>query len=109
MNEQINGKDIIHIAKINKQMAINGGNYRIDLERPIPCTECNGTGKKHLKKCKKCNGLGLVRERSTLNFQIPKIPQGMHTGDKLTIPGKGEVGRNGGTDGNLIVMIEVEE
>lgn len=72
------------------------------------CPDCKGSGKVPYRICPYCNGFGRVRERGELRVDIPKRPTGMHTGDKLTIQGKGEGGFHGGKDGNLVVDIKVE-
>lgn len=68
------------------------------------CPHCNGSGYE-VKYCKKCNGNKRVQD--TKHIEI-KIPAGVENGQRLRIQGKGHCGVNGGTDGNLFVVINVK-
>lgn len=68
------------------------------------CPECQGTGKKILNKCHKCHGRGYERKRVTVDV---KIPAGIHSGQQLRVPGKGERGTQGGPNGDLYLEILV--
>lgn len=67
------------------------------------CPTCSGKGKIPKKKCKKCRGAGIVREKEVVDFQIPA---GINHGDTLRISGKGEA-VSGGMSGDLFVQISV--
>ncbi len=67
------------------------------------CPTCNGKGKIPKKRCKKCRGAGIVREKDTVEFQIPA---GINNGDTLRISNKGEA-ISGGVAGDLFVQISV--
>lgn len=73
-------------------------------ETQEPCPDCGGTGKKITAKCQTCHGQGRVEKKETISVNIP---HGVDTGDKRRIQGKGEVGINGGPNGDLILVIEV--
>lgn len=68
------------------------------------CPECQGTGKKILNKCSKCHGRGYEKKRVTVDI---KIPAGIHSGQQLRVPGKGERGAQGGPNGDLYIEIVV--
>ena len=68
-----------------------------------PCPYCNGEGRRVVNPCKKCGGSGLVKGSEEISF---KIPAGVSDGMQLTIQGKGNAARNGGINGNLLVVIE---
>ena len=70
-----------------------------------PCPRCRGNGVIIEKPCKNCRGSG--RERVTKRYAV-KIPPGAKNGTRVRLKGKGEPGRNGGPDGDLFVVIEVE-
>lgn len=68
------------------------------------CPDCHGTGKKVTSKCMRCHGSGRVHVDETISVNIPN---GVDTGDRIKISGKGEPGVNGGPNGDLIIEIEV--
>lgn len=68
------------------------------------CPDCRGTGKKIKKVCRECAGRGFTTKKSTFDLNIPA---GIETGQKLRIPEKGELGINGGPNGDLIIVVEV--
>jgi molecular chaperone DnaJ len=70
------------------------------------CGNCRGTGRIIKTPCETCQGAGRVeRERS---MEV-KIPAGVETGSRLRIAGEGEAGIQGGTSGDLYVVIHVSE
>jgi len=69
------------------------------------CPNCNGEGKIIAKPCKKCSGTGLVKDSEEISF---KIPAGVAQGMQLTVQGKGNAAKNGGINGDLLVLIEEE-
>lgn len=68
------------------------------------CPTCKGTGKKITKVCAKCKGKGY--EHKNVEVEV-KIPAGIQTGQQLRVPGKGELGANGGPNGDLYIEIYV--
>ncbi len=70
------------------------------------CPDCHGTGKKVDEACHACHGQGYVNKTVTLDV---KIPQGISSGKKFRLKGKGEPGLNGGEPGDLIVQVEVQD
>ena len=69
------------------------------------CPTCGGTGKTITEKCDKCSGEGVVRGDEVIEI---KIPAGVGEGMAVTVSGKGNAARNGGVNGDLLVMIEEE-
>ncbi|MHA1271621.1 MAG: molecular chaperone DnaJ [Candidatus Helarchaeota archaeon] len=70
------------------------------------CRRCRGTGRIIKKKCKKCNGNGIVKVERKIEIKIPK---GVETGNKLKIRGQGQAGKLGGASGDLYVVIYVKD
>lgn len=68
------------------------------------CHNCMGQGSVIRKKCKKCQGRGRIKQENTLEV---KIPAGVDNGDRIRLQGKGEAGENGGSNGDLYVLIKV--
>ncbi|MFW6178238.1 MAG: molecular chaperone DnaJ [Desulfohalobiaceae bacterium] len=71
-----------------------------------PCPICRGSGKMITHPCKKCKGRGLIQEKKSLKVHIPA---GVDNGSRLRLHGEGERGLHGGPDGDLYVVINVEE
>lgn len=68
------------------------------------CEKCGGEGKVAETPCQNCNGRGLVRNRKRIEVNVPA---GISHGSGLRIPGAGEAGLNGGSTGDLIVIVKI--
>lgn len=75
------------------------------MQTQTTCPSCHGEGKVISKPCSKCGGTGLERSKEEIEF---KIPAGVQEGMQLTIQGKGNAAKNGGINGDLLVLIEEE-
>ncbi|UAY52765.1 molecular chaperone DnaJ [Ferruginibacter albus] len=69
------------------------------------CPTCNGEGTTITNKCTTCKGEGRVYGEETVSIDIPA---GVQEGMQLSINGKGNAGERGGSNGDLIVLIEEE-
>jgi molecular chaperone DnaJ len=76
------------------------------MQTTSPCTACGGEGKTIQTPCTVCHGAGILPKQEEISF---KIPAGVSTGMQLSIAGKGNAARNGGINGDLLVIIEEEE
>lgn len=70
------------------------------------CPDCKGAGKTYSEKCTKCNGKGLVKQTKEIEIEVP---EGVNTGNKLRISGKGEAGINGGPNGDIYIEFNVKD
>ena len=70
------------------------------------CPTCQGDGKMITDKCTHCAGEGVHREEEVISI---KIPAGVGDGMQLNVSGKGNAGRRGGINGDLLVVIAEEE
>ena len=70
------------------------------------CPQCGGSGKVVDKPCETCEGQGRTPSRETVEV---KIPAGVHSGQTVTVRGKGEAGIRGDHTGDLVVRVDVEE
>jgi len=70
------------------------------------CPDCNGSGKIYKRKCTECNGKGRVKTNKKITINIP---EGINTGDRQRISGKGNPGSNGGDNGDLYIEFFVAE
>lgn len=68
------------------------------------CPNCRGEGKIIHQKCKTCGGSGGVRRQKKVKV---KIPAGIDNGQAISVRNQGDMGRNGGPAGDLIVGIRV--
>ena len=69
------------------------------------CAKCGGAGYFAKNPCKKCNGTGRVEVKRELKVKIPK---GMPDGGQLRVRGAGDAGLNGGSDGDLFIVVQVK-
>lgn len=69
-----------------------------------PCPSCNGEGHIIENPCNSCTGSGTIQKKQKIKVTIPP---GIETGKRISIPGQGEAGQNGGTYGDLYVYINV--
>lgn len=69
-----------------------------------PCSNCRGSGKIIKNPCTNCRGRGYIKITKTLTVTIP---EGADNGLRLAVRGEGDAGRNGGTNGDLIVEVRV--
>ena len=67
----------------------------------IPCPRCNGTGRMS-NDCATCHGEGLVTRTETVDF---RIEPGTRDGQRIRLQGKGNAGLNGGTAGDLFLIV----
>lgn len=69
------------------------------------CPTCNGEGTTITAKCGSCKGEGRVYGEETVTIDIPA---GVQEGMQLSVNGKGNAGERGGSNGDLIILIEEE-
>jgi molecular chaperone DnaJ len=70
------------------------------------CPTCGGSGVKIEKPCTVCRGEGRVAKTTKLTV---KIPAGVDSGSRLRSAGNGEAAQEGGTPGDLYVVLSVKE
>lgn len=74
------------------------------MQTQTTCQNCRGTGKVVKTPCRNCNGKGYVRLTKKLSVSIPA---GIDNGQRISLRGQGDVGRNGGPNGDLIIRVNV--
>ena len=70
------------------------------------CPNCGGKGVTYDTTCSKCRGKGVTRKNTEIEV---KIPAGVDTGNQLRLAGKGDVGINGGPNGDLYLEFQVKD
>lgn len=75
------------------------------MQSQTTCPHCHGEGKIITDKCTHCHGTGLVEEEEVVSV---KIPAGVEAGMQLNVAGKGNAAKNGGINGDLLVVIDEE-
>ena len=68
------------------------------------CDKCNGEGKVIPTPCDKCNGKGNVKK--TKKIQVD-VPAGIDNGQAISYRGEGDIGKKGGPNGDLFVVVNV--
>jgi len=72
--------------------------------RTYTCPTCNGEGRIISRRCPYCGGSGKVLKKERIEITIPAGVPDSYT---MRIKGKGNAGKNGGPNGDLIVQVRV--
>lgn len=73
------------------------------MQTTVTCPTCNGSGQQITAKCGKCGGNGQMQGEEAMEIEIPA---GVEAGMQLSLRGKGNVGKQGGAAGDLLINIE---
>ena len=86
----------------------NIGHPMMQVLTQTTCPHCGGTGYVSDLSCMHCNGKGYTEESVEESIAIPK---GIENNMQFTIQGRGNeyLGIGGGHDGDLVVLVKVEE
>lgn len=68
------------------------------------CSTCNGRGEVFDKPCNVCKGHGKVKKKVSKDIDIPA---GVFNGAQLHLQSEGNLGKNGGPRGDVIIFIRV--
>lgn len=113
--KECNGSGLGKNGKIDKCPHCNGSGYIVRtmqqgyaiIQQQTQCPHCEGSGETIVNGCKNCNSTGNVREKHTINIDIPN---GVVDGSYITIQGKGNhCVRSQGADGDLFVVFKIKE
>lgn len=75
------------------------------LQVQMGCSNCGGVGTMIKTPCSACKGSGVGY--STLKESL-NVPKGINTGQNLRVSSKGNLGENGGQNGDLIIKVAVK-
>lgn len=70
------------------------------------CSSCRGSGRVIDHPCKKCRGQGRMNETKKIKVTFPA---GIDEGNRLRVAGEGEGGSQGGSPGDLYLMVRIKE
>lgn len=112
--EDCNGTGAAEGGKLHACERCHGTGRVVEVQRTIfgqmqtqtTCPVCHGQGQVIDHPCDTCGGQGRTPSREKVEV---KVPAGVHSGQTLTVEGKGEAGLRGDACGNLVVSVEVAE
>ena len=102
----IHGQDINVNITISCFEALNGTNRKVNILHTQPCPNCEGRKFINGSQCSMCNGLGQLSLQKKINVKIPK---GVSQASKVRVKKEGNKGLNGGKDGDLFLIIDIEK
>ena len=76
------------------------------IQQTQTCRRCEGAGETYSEICHRCDGSGVSREQARLTVEIPA---GIESGQTLRMQGEGAPGSSGGSQGDLLIDVEVAE
>lgn len=97
--------DTCETCKGQGQVVQNQRTFLGVMQTLATCSTCHGRGKFATKKCKHCNGDGILAK--TVSHTI-KIPAGIDDNQSIRVTGVGEAAPHGGTSGDLYVQVHVK-
>ena len=100
-----NGNDINTDVEISIAEAVNGTTKVINMLNTHVCSFCNGRKFINSSLCPHCKGKGEITDFK--KFTI-KIPAGIKNNSKIRLAGEGEIGVNGGRNGDLYITVHIK-
>lgn len=76
----------------------------MQMQSTTVCPNCGGKGKTIRTPCTTCRGKGKVRRTQKIRV---KVPAGVDAGQSVRVAGQGNVGTNGGPNGDLLAEITI--
>ena len=77
----------------------------MQMQSTAACPKCGGKGKVIKTPCNTCKGRGKVRHTQKIKV---KVPAGVDEGQSVRVRSEGNVGSNGGPNGDLLVEIYIK-
>jgi len=99
------GQDLTTEITISPEEVMTGSQRIVNIRTTKTCPQCYGHRFTNGNKCPKCNGTGMITENKRLTVTIPK---NIRHGAKLRIKGEGASGKNGGTNGDVFIIVKIE-
>ncbi|MBI2847460.1 MAG: DnaJ domain-containing protein [Chloroflexi bacterium] len=98
------GQDIEQPVEVTLEEAYSGADRIVQTWREEPCVTCKGSGRVYMSLCHVCGGSGMVKHSKRLQVGIPP---GVKDGSRIRMAGEGRPGINGGTPGDLYLVVSV--
>lgn len=99
------GADLSAEISISIPEAVNGTSKVVNILHTELCPKCKGRKFINGSYCSECNGTGEKTRRRKLTVTIPP---NIKNETRLRIKGEGNTGRNGGKNGDLFLVIKIE-
>lgn len=99
------GEDHTVQIDVDFEEAMRGSTVTLPVHRNVQCTTCGGAGHTGSQRCATCRGARTVVSTERLRV---RIPDGIASGKKIRVPGKGAEGLKGGPPGDLFVAVTVK-
>ena len=100
------GENVGVRLELSFEEAAFGCEKEISIQRVENCAACSGTGSADgkVETCSNCRGKGKVRRNQKLKV---KVPAGIDAGQAFRVAGQGNVGANGGPNGDVMVEVSI--
>lgn len=98
------GDDLEVSVEVTFDEAFKGTTRRIEVQTPVACPTCGGTGFARQAPCPTCDATGLVDKSKTIEV---KVPAGVATGSRIRVSGQGGPGFGGGPNGDVWLNVSV--
>lgn len=99
------GENLTTEVTISPDEVMTGSKRIVHIRTTRTCPQCNGHRFTNGDKCHKCNGSGVITENKRITVTIPK---GIKHGTKLRLKGEGASGKNGGANGDVFIVVNIE-
>ena len=99
------GENLTTEVTITPDEVMTGSKRIINIRTTRTCPKCFGHKFVNGDKCSDCGGKGVITETKKITLTIPK---GIKDGTKLRLKGEGASGKNGGTNGDVYVLVHIE-
>lgn len=99
------GDDIHEEITVTIKESVNGAERTINVMHTTQCSHCKGRKFINGNICPVCKGTGENSEHKKITVKIPK---NVKNGTKLRITQEGNIGLNGGKNGDLYLKIRIE-
>ena len=100
-----NGSNLTTEISISMSEAKYGTTKIINILHTEQCPKCKGRKFINSAYCYECNGTGEKTKQRKLSV---KIPAGIKNETKLRVKGEGNIGKNGGNNGDLFIIVKIE-
>jgi DnaJ-class molecular chaperone len=98
------GEDQEYEVAITLEEADRGTARTLELQTPVVCATCGGTGVADHRRCPVCGGNGMVMQSRKLEA---RIPAGVQEGSRIRLAGQGGPGYQGGPNGDLYLRVRL--